>query len=121
MEKLLIGLAGFSIKKVLSYRPPCIKVTYKKDTLCPECNSSDKRIKASFWREIKSVPQQGSPIILHIRCHKFHCKKCSRYFNNRMNGIISKDGRDLQNHSRTVFSINVIAAISTRMPLLRVE
>ncbi len=87
MEKLLIGLADFSIKKVLRYKPAHLEVTYKKDTLCPECNSSNKRIKASFWREIKSIPQQGYPVILHIRCHKFHCKQCGRYFNTRMNGI----------------------------------
>ncbi|WP_176360016.1 ISL3 family transposase [Desulfosediminicola ganghwensis] len=87
MEKLLIGLAGFSIKKVLSYRPARLEVVYKKDTLCPKCNSSNKRIKASFWREIKSVPQQGHPVTLHIRCHKFHCKQCGRYFNSRMDGI----------------------------------
>lgn len=87
MEKLLIGLADFSIKKVLSYRPARLEVSYKKDTLCPVCNSSNKRIKASFWREVKSIPQQGYPVILHIRCHKFHCKQCGRYFNTRMNGI----------------------------------
>lgn len=87
MEKLLTGLADFSIKKVISYYPIRLEAVYKKDTLCPVCGSSSKRIKASFIREIKSIPQQRRPVTLLVKCHKFHCKTCGRYFNSRMNGI----------------------------------
>ena len=87
MERLLTGLADFSIKKVLTLRPAYLEVVYKKDTLCPRCSSSNKRIKASFWRDIKSIPLQGRPVTLRVRCHKYHCKRCGRYFNTRMNGI----------------------------------
>ncbi len=87
MEKLLTGLVDFSIKKVLSLRPAHLEVVYMKDTQCPDCESLDKRIKASFWRKIKSIPQQGHPATLHVRCNKFHCKHCGRYFNTRMIGV----------------------------------
>jgi len=87
MDRLLTGLVDFSIKKVLSIRPARLEVIYKKDTLCPVCGRSEKRIKASFWREIKSIPQQGYPVTLLVYCHKYHCKRCGRYFNTRMNGI----------------------------------
>ncbi len=87
MQRLLTGLVDFSIKKVISWHPVRLEVVYKKETQCPECGNSEKRIKASFWREIRSIPQQGRPVTLHIRCHKFHCKQCGRYFNTRMNGI----------------------------------
>jgi len=87
MERLLTGLADFSIKKVLTLRPAHLEVVYKKETPCPNCESLDKRIKSSFWRKIKSIPQQGRPVTLHVRCHKFHCKQCGRYFNTRMNGV----------------------------------
>jgi transposase len=87
MERLLTGLVDFSIKKILTFRPARLEVVYKKETQCPECGSLDKRIKASFWREIKSIPQQGHPVTLRVQCHKFHCKQCGRYFNTRMNGI----------------------------------
>ncbi|WP_092224083.1 hypothetical protein [Desulforhopalus singaporensis] len=35
---------------------------------------------ASFWRDIKSTPQQGRPVILRILCRKYHCRQCGRYF-----------------------------------------
>lgn len=87
MDRLLTGLVDFSIKKVLSIRPTRLEVSYKKETLCPQCGHQEKRIKDSFWREIKSIPQQGSPVTLHVYCHKYQCKQCGRYFNTRMNGI----------------------------------
>lgn len=87
MQRLLTGLADFSIKKVLSLHPVYLEAAYTKETRCPNCGSSNKRIKASFWREIKSIPLQKRPVVLRIRCHKYHCKECGRYFNTRMNGI----------------------------------
>ena len=87
MERLLTGLVDFSIKKIISLRPARLEVLYKKETSCPECGGPEKRIKASFWREIKSIPQQGYSVTLLIYCHKYHCKCCGRYFNTRINGV----------------------------------
>lgn len=103
MERLLTGLTGFSIKKVLSVKPTNLEVTYNQETVCPDCNSAKKRIKASFWRRIKSIPQLGNPVTLHVRCHKFHCKECGRYFNTRMNGI-KKWNRSTEPLKSNVFS-----------------
>lgn len=105
MERLLTGLTGFSIKKVLSVKPTNLEVKYNQETLCPDCNSTKKRIKASFWRKIKSIPQLGNSVTLHIRCHKFHCKECGRYFNTRMNGI-KKWNRSTEPLKNNVFSIS---------------
>ncbi|OQY19218.1 MAG: hypothetical protein B6I36_04825 [Desulfobacteraceae bacterium 4572_35.1] len=87
MERLLTGLADFSIKKVISVRPAQLEVVYQKETQCPECASQKKGIKASFWRKIKSIPQQGYSVTLQVHCHKYHCKQCGRYFNTRLNGV----------------------------------
>ena len=87
MERLITGLVDFSIEKVLSWKPVRLEVVYKKETQCPKCGSFEKRIKASFWRDIKSIPLQGRPVTLRILCRKYHCKHCGRYFNTRMNGI----------------------------------
>ena len=87
MERLLTGLAGFTIKKIITLKPAYLEVTYNRETLCPDCGSGEKRIKASFWRNIKSVPQQGRPVPLRIRCHKYHCKQCGRYYNTRIKGV----------------------------------
>ena len=103
MERLLTGLVDFSIKKILSVRPARLEVVYKKETHCPECGSLEKRIKASFWREIKSIPLQGHPVILLVYCHKYHCKRCGRYFNTRMSGI-KKWSRSTETLKHNVFN-----------------
>ena len=104
MERLLTGLTDFSIKKVLAFRPAHLEVVYNKETSCPECGSSTKRIKASFWRNLKSIPQQGHPVTLRVRCHKFHCKRCGRYFNTRMHGV-KKWSRSTEPLKSSVFHI----------------
>ncbi|MEE4252506.1 MAG: ISL3 family transposase [Desulfuromusa sp.] len=103
MERLLTGLADFSIKKVLSVRPARLEVIYKKETQCPECTSLNKRIKASFWRKIKSIPQQGYSVTLQVYCHKYHCKQCGRYFNTRLNGV-KKWSRSTEPLKHSVFN-----------------
>lgn len=87
MEKLLTGLGGFSIKKIISQKPTHIEVDYTLATICPQCNSSNNRVKASFIRQIKSIPHQGVPVTLHVQCHKYHCKECGRYFNTHLRGV----------------------------------
>ncbi len=104
MERLLTGLTDFTIKKVLSYKPSHLEATYDKETVCPNCSSSEKRIKASFWRKIKSIPQLGYPVTLHIRCHKYHCKQCGRYFNTRMHGV-KKWSRSTEPLKNSVFNV----------------
>ena len=56
MERLITGLVDFSIKKVLTWIPVRLEVVYKGETQCPECGSFEKRIKANFRRESKSIP-----------------------------------------------------------------
>ena len=104
MERLLTGLPDFSIEKVLAFKPTHLQVAYRKETQCPGCGSSKKRIKASFWREIKSIPQQGYPVTLHVRCHKFFCKQCGRYYNTRMHGV-KKWSRSTEPLKSNVFNI----------------
>lgn len=103
MQRLLTGLADFSIKKVVSLRPTQLEVVYCKETLCPSCSSREKRIKASFWRKINSIPQQGYCVTLHVYCHKYHCKHCGRYFNTRLNGV-KKWSRSTEPLKHSVFN-----------------
>lgn len=102
MEKLLTGLMGFSIKKIRSYRPVHLEVSYDLESVCPECQSSEKRIKACFWRKIKSIPQKSYPVTLHVKCCKYHCKECGRYFNTRMHGI-KKWSRSTEPLKKSIF------------------
>ena len=54
---------------------------------CPHCTCENLRTKDSFWREIRNISIHGRPSRLLIRCHKYRCEDCGRYFNTRLAGI----------------------------------
>jgi transposase len=126
MQRLLTGLVDFTIEKVLSLRPIRLEVSYSKQTLCPECAGAEKRIKSSFWREIKSIPQQGAPVTLRVHCHKYHCKNCGRYYNTRMTGV-KKWSRSTEPLKHSIFNVcrkgytNKDAAVESGISVATVE
>ncbi|WP_027179803.1 hypothetical protein, partial [Maridesulfovibrio bastinii] len=76
MDRILIGLPDFAIKKVVSYFPIILEVEWTGKPVCPQCRSSSFRIKDTFLRFIKSIPHNGRASILRVKCHKHHCKDC---------------------------------------------
>lgn len=56
-------------------------------TVCPHCEGRELRIKDSFVRTIRNVPVQGKPSRLQVKCHKYQCTACGRYFNTRLDGV----------------------------------
>ena len=87
MERILIGLPDMAITKVESLAPCVLQVQWKGEDRCPHCDGTELRTKDSFWREIKSYRVAVNPVTLKIRCHKFRCEHCGRYFNTRLPGI----------------------------------
>ncbi|WP_432735247.1 ISL3 family transposase [Maridesulfovibrio sp. FT414] len=87
MDRILIGLPDFAIKKVVSYFPIILEVAWTGKPVCPRCRSSSFRIKDTFQRFIKSIPHNGRASILRVKCHKHHCMGCGRYYNTHMDGI----------------------------------
>ncbi|SKA79695.1 hypothetical protein SAMN02745704_01248, partial [Paucidesulfovibrio gracilis DSM 16080] len=59
MERILIGLPDFTIKKIVSVQPAVIEVEYTGQPACPHCQSRALRLKDSFWRFIRNVPFRG--------------------------------------------------------------
>ena len=87
MERILIGLPDMAITKVESLAPCVLQVQWKGEDRCPHCGGTELRTKDSFWREIKSYRVAVNPVTLKIRCHKFRCERCGRYFNTRLPGV----------------------------------
>ena len=102
MERILIGLPEFSIKKILSTEPLIFEASWTGKPLCPYCASDLLRMKDSFWRFIRNIPHQGRSSSLKIQCHKYLCKRCGRYFNTRLPGV-KKWSRSTELLKRTVF------------------
>ena len=87
MERFLIGLRDFAIEKVVSHVPPVFEARWTGKNACPHCGGEKLRVKDSFWRAIRNISIHGRPSRLLVRCHKYRCEDCGRYFNTRLAGI----------------------------------
>jgi transposase len=61
---------------------------FKGKVACPYCGSKELRKKTTFIRKIQheSIGVRRSEI--HLKSHKYLCKNCGRYFNQRFPGIL---------------------------------
>jgi Transposase and inactivated derivatives len=87
VERIVIGLPGYVIKKIISVNPLGLEAVWTGIRACPYCNCTKLRTKDSFWREIKSIRLHDRPSTLRVRCHKYLCLECGRYFNTRLPGV----------------------------------
>lgn len=87
MERLLLGIQDFAIENVVSYFPPVFAVSWKGDNTCPHCGGTELRIKDTFVRIIRNIPIHDQPSRFQVKCHKYRCLQCGRYFNTRLTGV----------------------------------
>lgn len=83
----IIGLPDF---KIISYQgTKTVEITAEYIGLinCIYCSSSKLRKKDTFHRILKHHSIGVAKSVLLIRTHKFHCRDCNKYFNQRMPGI----------------------------------
>lgn len=83
----ILNLPGFTIKKVLQRSPLVLEVYYRRIPRCPFCSGKDLRNKGPYWRKVRHESYGLRQIWLHIKAHKFYCRQCQRYFNQRFPGI----------------------------------
>ena len=87
MHTILSGLPELSITRIVTHKPLIIEARWRGKKQCPHCHSSSLKLKDSFWRSIKNGQILDKLSILKIRCHKYQCLTCHRYFNTRIRGI----------------------------------
>src|SRR5262245_8758273 len=69
---------------------------------CPFCGGGRLRKKDKFVRTLRHANFGNRPSWLHLQSHKFHCKDCGRYFNQRFPGV-GKGRRSTEPFRRQVF------------------
>lgn len=87
LHEPIIGLPDFKIISTNGTNTIAIEAKYIGAIHCPHCGGSNLRKKDSFIRQMKhhSIGIQKS--VLLVKAHKFYCRGCRRYFNQRLPGI----------------------------------
>lgn len=104
MERIIIGLPEYVIQNIVSVRPLIVEASWTGQPVCPACGAGKVRIKDSFWRDLRSIRLHDRPSTLRVRCHKYLCRACGRYFNTRLPGV-KVWGRATEVLKKSVFSI----------------
>ena len=86
-KDIILDLPGFRIKKISGFNPLMVEVTYRKVARCIHCQGKKLRKKTSFIRQVRHEPIGHRQTILRFKAHKFYCRTCCRYFNQRFPGI----------------------------------
>lgn len=86
-KNFILNLPGFTIKKIEGFIPMVIHLRYRRKAVCPYCDSKDLRKKDSFMRRVRHESIGMRPTVLCFKAHKFKCRGCKRYFNQRFPGI----------------------------------
>lgn len=83
----IIGLPGFKLISVMQNYIIELRAVYLGEVSCPHCSETSLQKKDSFERRIRHHSIGNKPSILIVKAHKFRCRACGRYFNQRFPGI----------------------------------
>lgn len=87
-KDVILNLPGFRVKKVVNTNPLLLEVEHKWLVRCIHCQSKKLRKKDSFFRRIRHELFGLRQVVLNVKAHKFYCRDCHRYFNQRFPGIL---------------------------------
>jgi len=86
----IIGLPDFKIVRAEGSKTVQFTVQYVGQNRCPHCGAADLRIKDTFTRKIKHHSLGLCLSELFVRTHKFYCRRCDKYFSQRLPGILPR-------------------------------
>lgn len=86
----IIDLPDLKIEKITSDRNIEVTARIRKKPQCVNCGFKRIRIKSTFYRHLKHSRQGNRFIFVRLRSHKFYCKKCHKFFNLRIRGLLPR-------------------------------
>jgi transposase len=98
----ILNLPDYEVVDFCHIDPIVFRVKFSGLISCPFCHSRDLRTKDSFTRRIRHESIGSRKTILLLEAHKFRCRDCGRYFNQRFPGIL-KYKRSTEGFRREVF------------------
>jgi len=83
----ILNLPGYSIEKTRDFSPVIIEARCRMKVSCVHCGGKKLRKKASYIRKVRHESIGLRQSYLYLKAHKFYCRTCQRYFNQRFPGI----------------------------------
>lgn len=83
----IVGLPEVEILKIEGVQTVRIHARSLMPVACPRCGGDRVRKKDQFVRVLRHASFGNRPCYLHLQSHKFFCKGCQRYFNERFAGV----------------------------------
>ena len=84
----ILGIEGFELEDIHGLNPIVFKVRYLVARICIRCQGNELRLKDTFYRLIRHESFGVRRAYLYLRTHKYLCKTCGKYFNDRFPGIL---------------------------------
>ena len=88
LEISVLNLKGYVLDHMDGINPIHMVVRFKGKVRCPHCESEELRKKTTIKRKIQHESVGVRRSELHLKSHKYLCKTCGRYFNQRFPGIL---------------------------------
>lgn len=86
-EESLLHLPDYCLEEMEGYDPVTIRVRFTGKITCPKCEQATVRKKARYERRVRHENIGQRKVWLHIKLHKYYCRRCMIYFHPRLPGI----------------------------------
>ena len=87
-QGIILGLPGYEITKMDGRGVITVEARHVGPQRCPQCGGRRLRTKGKFVRKVRHENHGMRKCVLHLEAHKYQCRDCGRYFNERFPGIL---------------------------------
>jgi transposase len=84
----IIGMPDYKVIETIGTTPVEIRVEFLGRIACPKCEGDRLRKKDTFLRRIRHHCLGLKTSVILIKTHKFLCRGCGKYFNQRLPGVL---------------------------------
>jgi transposase len=89
-DEIILGLSDYDIKKMEGHHQVILQARYTGPARCPHCQGERLRTKDCFIRRVRHEDWGVRPCWLELESHKYQCRGCGRYFNQRFTGLLPR-------------------------------
>jgi transposase len=88
-SEIILGLPDYEISGIEREGQQIrIKAQYRGAVRCPQCGGERLRKKDTYVRLVRHESWGTRQVFLELKCHKWRCLGCNRYFRQQMPGIL---------------------------------